>query len=67
MKDDDRRKEIGRMLLDISKYLTTVGLIGGILTNTLTLFGGLIVFVVVSILVTVAYFIIPEKKGDKNV
>lgn len=64
MKHDDRRKEIGKMLLDISKYLATVGLIGGILTNTLTLFGGLIVFVVVSILVSVAYFIIPEKKGD---
>ncbi len=67
MRHDERRKEIGKMLLDIAKYLATVGLVGGILTNTLTLFGGIVVFVVVSVLVTVAYFIIPEKKGGIDV
>ncbi|MFQ5640934.1 MAG: hypothetical protein ACE5IR_23400 [bacterium] len=35
MKHNDRRKELGKMFLDIAKYLATVGLIGGILTNSL--------------------------------
>jgi hypothetical protein len=45
----------------ISKYKSCI------ISFTLTLFGGIVVFVVVSVLVSVAYFVIPEKKGDKDV
>lgn len=30
MKHEDRRKEAGKMFIDIAKYIVTVGVIGGI-------------------------------------
>ncbi len=50
------------MLMDVAKYLTTVGLIGGILTNELTTITGLAVTIVVAVLVVVAFYVIPPKK-----
>ena len=64
MKNADRRKELGRMLMDVAKYLATVGLIGGILTNKLTALTGLAITMMVAILVIVAFYVIPPKKGE---
>ena len=66
MKNEERRKELGKMLLDVSKYLTTVGLIGGLLTDKLTLLTGVAITGVVIALTLVAFYIIPPKKEDRS-
>lgn len=63
MKNDDRRKALGTMLMDIAKYLATVGLIGSFLTGGLTVTGGAIIAVVVVVLMVVAFYVIPQKGG----
>lgn len=52
--------------MDIAKFLATVGLIGGILTNRLTFLNGLVIIVVV-ILLILAFFTIPPEGGDDHV
>ncbi len=64
MKHDERRKELGKMLMDVAKYLATVGLIGGILTENITAIAGIAIVAVVAILIIVAFFTIPSKKGE---
>ena len=64
MKHDDRRKELGKMFMDVAKYLATVGLIGGFLTEKLTYHGGFGITIVVLILLLVAFYIIPPKKEE---
>ncbi|MBI5787723.1 MAG: hypothetical protein HZA78_02555 [Candidatus Schekmanbacteria bacterium] len=64
MKNEDRRKELGKMLMDIAKYLATIGLIGGMLTQTLNFINGIVIVLVVLILTIVAFFTIPSKGGD---
>jgi hypothetical protein len=61
VKNDDRRKALGNMLMDVAKYLATVGLIGGALTNSLTLVGDFILMVLVAVLAASAFYIIPRK------
>ena len=36
MRHEDRRKESGKMLMNISKYMLTVCFIGGIITEKVT-------------------------------
>jgi hypothetical protein len=62
MRSEDRRRELGRMLMDVAKYLATVGLIGGVLTSTLTAVTGLIITFVVVTLTLVAFYIIPPNE-----
>ncbi|MDI6728496.1 MAG: hypothetical protein QMD44_06165 [Thermodesulfovibrionales bacterium] len=64
MKHEDRRKEAGKMLMDITKYLITVGLIGGILTEKMTFVSGAIFVVTAIIIFIVALFTIPPKKEE---
>ena len=52
------------MLMDVAKYLATVGLIGGVLTNTLTAVTGLMITFVVVTLTLIAFYIIPSKKEN---
>jgi len=40
MRQDERRKELGKMLMDVAKYLATVGFIGSILAENLTAYRG---------------------------
>ncbi len=62
MKHDDRRKETGKMLMDVTKYLLTVGLVGGILTEKLSVIPALI-FVILSVAIfLIAFITIPPKK-----
>ncbi|MBI4824741.1 MAG: hypothetical protein HY805_11035 [Nitrospirae bacterium] len=63
MKHEDRRKELGKMLMDVAKYLATVGLIGSFLTRTLTFEVGLVITIVVLGLTIIAFYTIPPKKG----
>lgn len=53
------------MLMDIAKYLATVGFIGSLVAEKLSFVVGISIFAAVIILVIVAFYIIPPKKGDK--
>ena len=64
MLNEDRRKELGRMLMDVAKYLATIGMISGVLTKTLAFYNGIFMSVLVSLITAIAFFIIPPKKGD---
>ncbi len=60
-----RRSELGKMLLDVSKYLFTIGLIGGILTpqgKELTLGMGLAIFIVALVSAAMGFYVIPKDK-----
>ena len=50
------------MLMDVTKYLLTIGLIGGILTNKLTSLPAILIIFAVIILFIVAYFTIPAEE-----
>ncbi len=62
MKYSKRRYEAGKMLMDVTKYLLTIGLIGGILTNKLTSLSAILIIFAVIILFIVAYFTIPAEE-----
>lgn len=62
MKHETRRNELGKILMDIAKYLATVGLISGFLTNTLTAFSGFVITCVVVLLIAVGFYVIPPKQ-----
>ena len=53
------------MLMDVAKYLASVGLIGGILINKLTAIAGFAITMVVITLVVVVFYVIPPKKGEQ--
>lgn len=65
MKHRDRRKELGKMLMDISKYLVTVGLVGGIIADKLYSVLGVIMFVLAVVSAIIGFYIIPEAKEEK--
>lgn len=62
MKNDDRRREIGKMLIKIVKYLITIALIGKILTEKVTMSTTISVIVTALIVLVIAFFTIPQNK-----
>ncbi|MBI4753563.1 hypothetical protein HY793_04240 [Candidatus Desantisbacteria bacterium] len=63
MKHEDRRKELGKMLMDIAKYLATVGFIGNLLAGEKINTGvSVAIIVTVGLLVFIAFYTIPSKK-----
>ncbi len=46
MKHEDRRRELGKMFMDISKYLFTVGIASGVILEKMSLFLGTMFFVI---------------------
>jgi len=62
MKHEDRRKEAGKMLMDVTKYLLTAGLIGGILTEKMTFFTGVLFLIVAAAVFIIGFYAIPAKK-----
>jgi len=62
MKHEDRRKEAGKMLMDITKYLLTVGIIGGILTERMTALTGSALFVIAVAVFIIGFYAVPPKK-----
>ncbi|MBI4690519.1 MAG: hypothetical protein HY754_09680 [Nitrospirae bacterium] len=51
--------------MDISKYLVTVGLVGGIIADKLYSVLGIIMFVLAVVSAIIGFYIIPEIKEDK--
>lgn len=54
------------MLMDVTKYLLTIGLIGGVITNKITSLSAVFIIVSVIILFAVAYFTIPPDKEERS-
>jgi hypothetical protein len=59
---DQRRYELGKMFLDITKYLATVGLIGSIVGGKMSLISILGMIVVILISGLVGFLTIPKEK-----
>lgn len=49
------------MLMDIAKYLATVGFIGSLLTDKLSIAAGISIFAAVIVLVVISFYTIPPK------
>ncbi len=63
MKHEDRRRELGKMLMDIAKYLATVGFISNLLAGEkINIMVSVSIFVTVALLVVIAFYTIPSKK-----
>ena len=50
--------------MDVTKYLLTIGIIGGIITNNVPSLSAVFIIVAVILLFAVAYFTIPPDKQD---
>ena len=64
MKHHDRRKEAGRMFIDIAKYIVTVGIIGGIAFERMNTTMATAIFVVAIISFVIGFYTIPPKKEE---
>jgi uncharacterized membrane protein len=65
MKHSKRRISAGEMLMDVTKYLLTIGFIGGILTEKIDIVSGIFIVIGAIILFLIAFFTIPpEEKED---
>lgn len=66
MRHEDRRREAGKVLMDIAKYLLTVGLLGAFIADKLTLPLAITIVVIAFISFIVGFYIIPPKtEGGK--
>lgn len=65
MKHEDRRREAGKMFIDVAKYIVTVGIIGGILTEKMTVIAAIAIFIVAIISFVIGFYTIPPKKEGK--
>ncbi len=63
MKHEDRRKEAGRMFIDISKYIITVGVIGNIVSEKVSALAAVSIFTVAIISFVMGFYTIPPKRG----
>ena len=62
MKHEERRREIGKMLLKVIEYLLTIALIGGLLTDKITVKNTTGIIITVVIVLIIAFFTIPQNK-----
>ena len=60
MKHYKRREEAGKMLLDISKYLITVGVIGSFIGEGISVILALCLLAITAIAFIVGFYSIPE-------
>jgi len=60
MKNKKRREKTGEMLFDITKYILTIGLISGILSNKVNILTGILISIVAIILFLIAFFVTPS-------
>ncbi len=58
--NEDRRKELGKAIFDIAKYMATVRLVSGFLTQTLTGFEAIIIVTLTLLAGIIAYIVIPS-------
>lgn len=62
MRHEDRRKELGKMLMDVSKYFLTAGILGGFFAEKLTTTMGVGIFIIAVISAIIGFYIIPTRK-----
>ncbi|MEW6102967.1 MAG: hypothetical protein AB1630_03975 [bacterium] len=65
MKQEDRRKEAGKMILDITKYLVTVGIIGGLIFEKMPFKVAIVLLIIAITLFIIGFYTIPSKKEEK--
>ncbi|MEK6681828.1 MAG: DUF6722 family protein [Nitrospirota bacterium] len=65
MKHEERRKESGKMFIDIAKYIVTVGIIGNFLSEKMPLGAAIAIFTVAIISFIIGFYTIPPKKEGK--
>ena len=64
MKHGERRKEIGKMFVDVAKYVLTVAFIGRIFTEEVSLKLTILTTVIVTVSLIIGFFTIPpEREG----
>jgi hypothetical protein len=59
---EDRRKEAGKMFIDIAKYVITVGIIGNMLSEKMSVITAVAIFIVATISFIIGFYTIPPKK-----
>lgn len=62
MQHDDRRREIGKMLIKVVEYLITIALIGKILTEKVTMETTISIVITALIVLVIAFFTIPRNR-----
>lgn len=62
MKHEERRKEAGKMFIDVSKYIVTVGIIGNIVSEKMSIAAAISIFTVAIISFIIGFYTIPPKK-----
>lgn len=62
MKHEDRRKEAGKMFIDVAKYIVTVGIIGNLLSEKMSVIAATAIFSVAIISFIIGYYTIPPNK-----
>ncbi len=62
VKNNDRRREIGKMLIKVVEYLITIALIGKILTEKVTTATTISVIITALIVLVIAFFTIPQNR-----
>ncbi|MEW6007446.1 MAG: DUF6722 family protein [bacterium] len=65
MKHEDRRKEVGKMMMDVTKYLLTVGVFGSLLSERISFKHAIVIFIIALITFIIGLCIIPSKKEGK--
>ena len=63
MVHEDRRKEAGKMFIDVAKYIVTVGIIGNILSEKMSVTAAAAIFTVAIISFIIGFYTIPPRKG----
>ena len=62
VKNNDRRREICKMLIKVVEYLITIALIGKILTEKVTTATTISVIITALIVLVIAFFTIPQNR-----
>lgn len=62
MRHEGRRKEAGKMFIDVAKYIVTVGIIGNILSAKMSIIAAVAIFSVAIISFVIGFYTIPPKK-----
>lgn len=62
MKHEDRRKEAGKMLMDVTEYLLTAGVVGGVLTEKVSYTTSFALLFIAVIAFISGFYAIPAKK-----
>jgi hypothetical protein len=57
--------KLARCSLDVAKYIVTVGIIGGVLTEKMSVIAASAIFIVAIISFIIGFYTIPPKKEGK--